>query len=578
MDPTNRNTALCSALVDELARMGVEHACVAPGSRSAPLALALWDEQRIKTWSIVDERSAGFFAVGVGQATGKPAVVVTTSGTAAANLHPAVAEAAEARVPLIAITADRPPELRSRGAGQTIDQVKLFGSSVRWFCELGNIDADDDGLLHFRSTGCRAVAEALAETPGPVHLNVPLREPLAPLPAEGQVTATRKLAIEGRSHERPLTRTTPRPPGPADQVVAAIRDVIDRSPRGLIVAGRQTDAELPDALRRLSRATGYPLLAEPTSQARRSGGGVVAAYDTIFRELPERLAPQVVLRFGDMPTSKPLRDWLAAHDDCEQWVVDPDRTWSEPTSVAGAFVRTDPQALCERLGGGSLDGAWTKAWANAEAAAQQGISDYLRELEDQLCEPGVHRLLGDLLEDDVLVYVASSMPIRDLDTFLPAIDANVTFLANRGANGIDGTISSGLGAAAATGRRTIVLLGDVALYHDMNGLLAMKRNGVEATILVLNNGGGRIFDFLPVADAAPDGYEELFTTATGLDVGKIASLYEAEFTQVGSYDQLAGAIARPGVVEVPIDGDQNVAIHSEVTKRVTAALRNSDAG
>ncbi len=248
MDPTNRNTALCSALADELARMGVEHACVAPGSRSAPLALAFWNHAAIQVWSIVDERSAGFFAVGVGQATGKPAVVVTTSGTAGANLHPAVSEASYARVPLIVITADRPPELRERGAGQTIDQVKLFGSEVRWFSEVGNIDADDDGLLHFRSTGSRAVAEATGVTPGPVHLNVPLREPLAPTPVQDDVSATSELALEGRSQGRPLTSSPPRFQVAGDPVVAAIQGLIDQIPNGLIVAGRQTDRELTAAL------------------------------------------------------------------------------------------------------------------------------------------------------------------------------------------------------------------------------------------------------------------------------------------------------------------------------------------
>ena len=197
MDATNRNTALCSALVDELARAGVEHACICPGSRSAPLALAFWNEPRIKTWSIIDERSAGFFALGIAQRTGRPAAVVTTSGTAGANVHPAVAEAKHARVPMIVITADRPPELRDRGAGQTIDQIKLYGSAVRWFCELGSIDASDDGLLHFRSAGSRAVAEAEGPAPGPVHLNVPLREPLAPESAPYDVEVERPLARDG---------------------------------------------------------------------------------------------------------------------------------------------------------------------------------------------------------------------------------------------------------------------------------------------------------------------------------------------------------------------------------------------
>ena len=249
MDATNRNTALCSALVDELVRAGVEHACVCPGSRSAPLALAFWNDQRIKTWSIVDERSAGFFALGIGQQTGRPAAVVTTSGTAGANVHPAVAESSYARVPLIVITADRPPELRDRGAGQAIDQIKLFGSAVRWFCELGNIDADDDGLLHFRSTGSRAVAEAEGPAPGPVHLNVPLREPLAPESAPYEVEVTRELARSGRPAGLPLTTVERPPAAPDDSLRRGVRADDPRPPA-------RRDPRRPPARPRAGRADG----------------------------------------------------------------------------------------------------------------------------------------------------------------------------------------------------------------------------------------------------------------------------------------------------------------------------------
>src|ERR687891_1635174 len=209
MDRTNRNTALASALVEELARCGMRHAVLSPGSRSTPLAVALWRQPAIDVSVIVDERSAGYFGVGAGQATRRPAAVLCTSGTAAANLHPAIAEADEAGVPLLVLTADRPPELRGIGAGQTIDQLKLYGDAARWFCEVGTHEADDAGLLHLRSTACRAYAAARGEPrSGPVHLNVPWREPLAPLPVEGDVTATSPLALEGRG-ERPLTAVTP---------------------------------------------------------------------------------------------------------------------------------------------------------------------------------------------------------------------------------------------------------------------------------------------------------------------------------------------------------------------------------
>src|SRR3954453_22017627 len=336
MDSTNGNTALASAFVEELARGGVRHAVVSPGSRSTPLAVALWRQAEIEVSVIVDERSAAFFALGAAQATRAPAALLCTSGTAAANYHPAICEADESAVPLIVLTADRPPELRGIGAGQTIDQVKLYGESVRWFCEVGTHEANDDGLLHYRSVACRALAAARGETrPGPVHLNLPWREPLAPVPVEGAGTATDPLALEGRG-ERPLTAVThiDLEPSPflLDEVAGQIGDAIS----GVIVAGRQLDPELREPLAHLARASGFPILAEPTSQLRcgpHDRPYVVATYDLLLRDehFARSVFPDLVLRFGGMPTSKPLRAWLSASG-ADQVVIDPDGGWNEPTN------------------------------------------------------------------------------------------------------------------------------------------------------------------------------------------------------------------------------------------------------
>jgi 2-succinyl-5-enolpyruvyl-6-hydroxy-3-cyclohexene-1-carboxylate synthase len=578
MDPTNRNTALASALVEELARAGVAHACVSPGSRSAPLALALWHEPSIRVWTHVDERCAGFFALGIAQQTGVPAVVLTTSGTAGANLHPAVAEASEARVPLIVITADRPPELRGRGAGQTIDQLKLYGSAVRWFCELGVARADDAGLLHYRSAGVRAVAESRGRPPGPVHLNVPLTEPLAPDPAPDEVTASNPLAREGRPDGRPLTSVPPAVSEPSDELVAAFAELVSECTRGVILAGRQPDPDLGPTVAALAHACGYPILAEPTSQLRCGPHDrelVVPTYDLVFRALPDPLAPELVIRVGDMVTSKPVRTWLGEHPGCRQVVIDPDGAWNEPTATADLIARADPEALlsafAEQLAprGGR---EWQQTWLAASGAAEAAVDDFLDTLGDELFEPRIHRDLGALLPSGSTVFVASSMPIRDLETFLPSSDRELRFLSNRGANGIDGMVSSGLGAAAASGGRAYVLTGDLGLYHDMNGLLAVRRLGVEATVIVLNNGGGAIFDFLPIARHR-DGYEELFGTPTGIDLSKVADLYGTAFTRMGSYADLPGALARPGLVEIPLDRPRNVELHRALFERASAAAR-----
>src|SRR4051812_3411435 len=282
MDPTNGNTALASAFAEELARGGVRHAVVSPGSRSTPLAVALWRQVEIEVSVIVDERSAAFFALGAAQATRTPAALLCTSGTAAANYHPAICEADESAVPLIVLTADRPPELRGIGAGQTIDQIKLYGESVRWFCEVGTHEADDSGLLHHRSVACRALAAARGEArPGPVHLNVPWREPLAPVPVEGAVTATDELALNGRDG-RPLTAVTHLDLEPSAFLLDDVAGHIGNAIAGVIVAGRQLDTELRDPLAHLARVAGFPILADPTSQLRcgpHDRSHVVAAYD-----------------------------------------------------------------------------------------------------------------------------------------------------------------------------------------------------------------------------------------------------------------------------------------------------------
>jgi 2-succinyl-5-enolpyruvyl-6-hydroxy-3-cyclohexene-1-carboxylate synthase len=576
VDRTNRNTALASALAAELTRCGVEHACVAPGSRSAPLALALWNEPGIRVWTHVDERCAGFFAVGAAQRSSKPVVVLTTSGTAGANLHPAVAEASEARVPLIVLTADRPPELRGRGAGQTIDQLKLYGSAVRWFCELGTADADDTGLLHFRSAAARAYAEATGPCPGPVHLNIPLREPLAPVALDGSVTANQPLALDGRPDGAPLTSMRSANLTPNAALIASLGAAIAETPNGVIVAGRQRDPRLAGPIARLARSAGYPILAEPTSQLR-SGehdrNHVIAPYDALLRKPPEQLRPDLVIRVGDMPTSKALRIWLAGNDSCRQVVIDPEYGWNEPTWTAEDILRVSPTLLADALAdavGERSDAGWLNRWQESGRAADGAIDSFLESIGDELFEPRIYREMAPLLPPGSAIYVSSSMPVRDLETFFPSSTTPLSFLANRGANGIDGVISSGLGAAAAASGRAYVLIGDVALYHDMNGLLAMKRLGIDATIVVMNNGGGGIFDFLPIAEY-PDGYEELFATPTGLDCAAVADLYGLQFTRLSSYGDLKAALGAPGLVEVPLERSRNVELHRELFARVSEA-------
>ncbi len=559
MDPTNRNTALASAFVEELARGGLRHAVLSPGSRSTPLAVALWRQPEIDVTVIVDERSAAFFALGAAQATRTPVAMLCTSGTAAANLHPAICEAGESAVPLIALTADRPPELRGIGAGQTIDQLKLYGDSVRWFCEVGTHEADDDGLLHYRSTACRALAAARGETrPGPVHLNLAWREPLAPVPVEGAVTATDPLALEGRD-VRPLTAVTPVDTEPSEFLLEEVAKHIAGARSGVIVAGRQLDLELRDPLAHLARVAGFPILAEPTSQLRcgpHDRSHVVTAYDRLLRDERFRgtVAPDLFLRFGEMPTSKPLRTWLA-ESGAEEIVVDPFGGWNEPTRRAAALLRADPTELAAgwaaRLG--EEERGAPSTWLEAEQATRGAIEAELESL-DSLSEPGLHLALGRAHRDGDLVYTASSMPIRDQEAYLPAGEADVLFLSNRGANGIDGLISSGIGAAHATGRPTTIVTGDLGLLHDLGGLAALRDVSTPVRIVVIDNDGGGIFHYLPQAQTLEeDEFEALLGTPRGVDIAGAAALFGLSHHRIEHFEQLPEALASGTcLIEVPV--------------------------
>jgi 2-succinyl-5-enolpyruvyl-6-hydroxy-3-cyclohexene-1-carboxylate synthase len=580
VDATNRNTALASAFVEELARCGMRRAVISPGSRSSPLALALWRAPAIEADVIVDERSAAFFALGAAQASGAPVAVVTTSGTAAANLHPAVCEADESGVPLLALTSDRPPELRGIGAGQTIDQLKLYGDAVRWFCEVGTHEADDDGLLHLRSTACRAFAAARGEPrPGPVHLNLSWRDPLGPEPAD-DVDATSELAIAGRG-ERPLTAVAGEAPVADEALLAELAERIAGEPHGVVIAGRQSRSALAAPLAGLAASAGYPLLAEPTSQLRLGGHdrtGVVAHYDAIARAGPVGLAPRLVIRIGEMPTSKTLRLWLASLGDLRQVVIDPGYGWNEPSRRAETILRADPGAAAVVLAGRleAEHGEWTARWRRADDAVGAAVEDVLAQAPET-SEPAAHRALGRVYADGELVYTASSMPIRDQEAFLESGPAGVRFLANRGANGIDGLVSSAIGAATASARPTWALTGDLGLHHDSNALALLGSTQTPVRIVVFNNDGGGIFEHLPQADQVPrDEFESLWGTPIGLDVERLAAAWGLRHRRIEQLADLDRAtIGETQVIEVPLDRRRDVELRRRLAAAAGAALERA---
>ncbi len=577
IDPTNRNTALASALVSELARSGLRHAVLSPGSRSTPIALALDREPGIELTVILDERSAGFFALGCALSSGAPTAVACTSGSAAANLHPAIVEADQAGVPLIALTSDRPPELRGVGAGQAIDQIKLYGDAVRWFCEVGIHEADDEGLLHHRSVGCRAVAEA-RDGRGPVQLNLSWRDPLGPEPGPGDVTAEATLALEGRSEGRPLT-VAASAAAPTPDMIAAVAEAIGRSPRGLIVAGRQTDPALAPVVADLAQRCGYPILAEPTSQVRlgpHDRRRVVAAYDLIVRQPPSSLDPELIIRFGDMPTSKPLRRWLSRDGAPDQLVIDPPGRWNDPSRQAEALLRADSLELAAAVAAAierPADHRWLEAWTEAERAAQEVIEDLLGDAHG-LSEPAILRAMAGVVEDGEQLMLASSMPVRDAEAFLAPGPASARIFANRGANGIDGLSSTAAGLARGSGRPTWLVTGDLALAHDLGGIATLAESGAPIHLVVIDNGGGRIFEFLPQAGQIErERFERLFITPSSIAIDRVAALFDLEYRAVSDPAEIS--LARESdrslthLIPEPTD---NVDLHRRIATAVAERL------
>src|SRR4051794_10636649 len=485
MIPINSTFAPIQVLVDELVRSGMTHAVTCPGSRNAPITLTLAQQQGLQTVSVLDERSAGFVALGIAKTTRRPVAITCTSGTAAANLMPAVVEAHEAAVPLIVLTADRPPELREIGAGQAIDQIKLYGSFAKWFVEVGNMPAGRASAVHHRQLGCRAYSTARLGRPGPVHLNFPLREPLAPRAEELD-----PADWEGRPDGAPWTRAS-------EGLHLGGLDSEMAPERGLIVCGAAAGSYAPAALV-LAERFGWPVLAEPTSGGRLHG--TIAHYDLLLRSTAfaaER--PELVIRFGEMPTSKPLRAWL---EGCREFVIDPHLDWHDPTRSAELLLAIAPDGLLSDPGAANKaePNEWTERWRDADTI----VAEELARTEEPF-EPLAYNTLAETAET---IWVSSSLPIRDFESYFPKTERPLSVLANRGANGIDGVVSAAAGAAIATGGPVHLVIGELALLHDVGGLVTARRAGAQLAILCVNNGGGGIFDLLPVAEHAGPGADE----------------------------------------------------------------------
>ncbi|MBI3767966.1 MAG: 2-succinyl-5-enolpyruvyl-6-hydroxy-3-cyclohexene-1-carboxylic-acid synthase [Deltaproteobacteria bacterium] len=585
--PPNRNTRAMRALAEELARAGVTDACISPGSRSTALVLAVARSAGIRPWVIVDERSAAFFALGLACETRRPVALLCTSGTAAANYLPAVVEASLSRVPLIVLTADRPPELRDVGAAQTIDQVRLYGSHVHWSVDAAT-PADVDLDAYFRTLGCRAAAIA-RESAGPVHVNLPMREPLVDVREELDADAT---STDDGADTPPRARTIVHAADtvPPATVLRALAAELGDCDRGLIVCGPGTVADGgAEEITRLAARRGWPILADPLSGLRFGGHDrthIVDAYDVLLRDgdFCRTHAPAVVVQLGMPAVSAALGRFLATARG-RHLLVAPPATWPDPLHRATDIVRAAPGACCaalaDRIADATAASPWLAAWTNASRRARIALDRQLAD-EGLTFEGAILARLHALLPSGTALHVGNSLPVRALDTFVGGSPTALDVYCNRGANGIDGVTSTALGTAAGRDAPTVLVVGDVSFLHDLGALQIAARHRLSLLVVVVNNDGGGIFSFLPQA-ALGDTFETFFATPHGLGLAGAVTMCGGRHRVVRAPSELAAAVTdwrqNPGlhVVEVRLERAHALAVHTRLLDAALTTVRHAPA-
>ena len=555
----------CATLVDEWLHCGVRHAVVSPGSRSTPIALEIANRQEIEMHIFHDERSAAFAALGIAKASGVPAILVCSSGTAAVEFHPAVVEAHHSETPILICTADRPAELQGVGAPQTIDQQNLYGVAIRKFV---NAEVADDSESHtWRHIARDLFATSLGDVQGPVHLNLRFREPLMgfatnlPPRDANDAVITKKVALPSSRSLRKLNKAL-------------------ESENGLIIAGPENYRV--ESILRLAETLGWPIIADPRSGTRVPNKLVVAGADAILRDedFSKRLRPDVVLRFGTLPASKVVNSWLSGSG-ANQVVITTTPSLTDPDRQCSLHIVSDIDELCaglvsvhskESVRNRSL--SWLDKWVAAEDSAQKAINAALAD-EPGLTEPGVARAIYALVPEASHLVVSSSMPIRDVEWF-GAPRNGLRVHANRGANGIDGVVSTAVGVALATRQPTTLLIGDIALLHDVNGLINLASRKIDLRIVVIDNNGGGIFSFLPQAQALDEAkFEKIFGTPHDANIKMLAQAHQINTHELTNISDLAEVLSQrgPWLARVVTDRQENVKVHERINQMVASNLR-----
>jgi 2-succinyl-5-enolpyruvyl-6-hydroxy-3-cyclohexene-1-carboxylate synthase len=555
VDDRNLNTLWAWVLKETLKRLGLRCAIVCPGSRSTPLTLAFAEDGDMETIPILDERSAAFFALGLAKRSGLPTVLICTSGTAAANFYPAIIEARESQIPLLVLTADRPAEMRDCRSGQTIDQVKMFGAYPVWTAELSAPVLDWQLLCYLRETMVRAWERSIYPVGGAVHINVPFRDPLPPLIQleVGEFVAVNRARFTGffDGLEGTIEEDVKKEPTETNISLPSVwKKDKARANRGVIAVGVAAPIE-PEKFCRdiatLAEYTGFPVLTDalsPLRNFRQLNPFLITNYDAILRnpEFADRLLPETVIQIGDLPTSKTFREWLLAKE-IPLWIVEPSERNCNSLHLRAKYIRHDITkiaASCQETGK-SAPTDYCREWLRLDRLASQNLAAIF-EKESLWCESKVSWILSQFLPPETNIFVANSMPVRDVEWFWQLNDSKYRFFVNRGANGIDGTLSTAMGIAHSSDRPSILLTGDLSLLHDTNGWLTSKYFRGSLTVILINNNGGGIFGMLPIAKFDPP-FEEYFATPQNIDFGKLCLAYNIEHRQMRSMPELAEAIS-----------------------------------
>jgi len=541
IDFRNTNTLWTSILAETLKRLGLTTAVICPGSRSTPLAIAFAQQDGVEAIPVLDERSAGFFALGIAKKSGLPVVLVCTSGTAGANFYPAVIEARESRVPLLVLTADRPSELRDCHSGQTIDQVKLYGNYPTWQAELAVPSLEMELLRYLRQTVMYAWERSRFPIPGAVHLNIPFRDPLAPLPQPQADSLKSQFDIESF-----FAGMNPQIPTVDASFPTSLWQHWQQCDKGIIIAGvaqPQRPEEYCQAIAHLSKTLKWPVLAEALSPVRnyaQLNPYLISTYDLILRNQPlaKQLVPEMVIQIGDLPTSKELRTWLQATQP-QQWVIDPSYHNLDPLHGKTTHLRLSIEQLTTSIplpnSANQTSADYLYQWCKAEAKVRSAIDETMTSI-DAIFESKVAWLLSQILPPETPLFIANSMPVRDMEFFWSSNTSRVQPFFNRGANGIDGTLSTALGIAHRH-QSSVMLTGDLALLHDTNGFLLRNKFIGHLTIILINNNGGGIFEMLPISKFEPP-FEEFFATPQDIDFFQLCATYNIDYELITTWEQL----------------------------------------